>query len=198
MPEPKTLLQLAGADLTPAALAEAALVLIDYQNEYMSGPLALPDAPAAVESAKRLLAKARAAGAPVFHIAHKGREGGPFDRAAPRGAIVDALAPDAGEPVIEKGLPNSFAGTDLDARLKETGRKNLILAGFMTHMCLSSTARAALDLGYRVTIDATTCASRDLPDGKGGAVAAQIVNDVALVELSDRFAIIVRDPAAIA
>jgi nicotinamidase-related amidase len=64
-------------------------------------------------------------------------------------------------------------------------------------MCISSTARAALDLGFRVTIDATSCATRDLPDGRGGSVAAATVHDVALVELSDRFAIIARDGDAL-
>lgn len=196
MTEPKTLLQLAGADLTPAKLADAALVLIDIQNEYLAGPLALPNADAAVANAKALLAKARAAKTSIFHIAHKGKAGGPFDRDASRGAIVDAVAPQVDELVIEKGLPNSFAGTALNDALAATGKKNIILAGFMTHMCVSSTARAALDLGYRVTIDATSCATRDLPDGKGGAVKADVVNDVALVELSDRFAIIVRDQSA--
>jgi len=195
--EPKTLLQLAGADLTPGRLAESALVLIDIQNEYLSGPLALPDAANAVEQARALLEKARAAKTPIFHIAHKGKAGGPFDRDAARDAIVDAVAPVDGEAVIEKGLPNSFVGTDLHAELGKIGRKNLILAGFMTHMCISSTARAALDHGYRVTIDAAACATRDLPDGKGGAVAASLVHDVALVELSDRFAIIARRPAEI-
>jgi nicotinamidase-related amidase len=109
------------------------------------------------------------------------------------GAIVSALAPLPGEPVIEKLLPNAFAGTDLRERLVATERKNLILVGFMTHMCVSSTARAALDLGFRTTIDANGCATRDLPDGRGGAIAAAMVHDVALAELSDRFAIIARD-----
>ena len=63
----------------------------------------------------------------------------------------------------------------------------------MTHMCVSSTARAALDHGFRVTIDAAACATRDLPDGRGGQVDAATLNDVALVELSDRFAVIARD-----
>ncbi|MFN5528620.1 isochorismatase family protein, partial [Bradyrhizobium sp.] len=84
------------------------------------------------------------------------------------------------------------------ARLSASGRKNLLLAGFMTHMCVSSTARAALDLGYRVTIDADSCATRDLPDGRGGMLAAALVHDVALAELSDRFAIIARDSTALA
>jgi nicotinamidase-related amidase len=197
MAEPKTLLQLAGADLTPARLSEACLVLIDVQNEYRSGPLALPGADAAIASAERLLARARAAGAPIFHIAHKGRHGGAFDRDAERGQIVPAVAPLAAEPVIEKSLPNAFAGTDLQARLTATGRTNLILVGFMTHMCVSSTARAALDLGFRTTIDANACGTRDLPDGRGGTIAAAMVHEVALAELSDRFAIVARDSDAL-
>lgn len=198
MTVPKTLLQLAGADLSLPKLSDACLVLIDLQNEYLAGPIALPDADAAIANAARLLARARRSGAAIFHVAHKGRPGGLFDRTAERGAIVAPLAPLGGEPLVEKELPNAFAGTDLQARIAATGRKNIILAGLMTHMCISSTARAALDLGFRVTIDATSCATRDLPDGRVGSVAAATVHDVALVELSDRFAIIARDGDALA
>ncbi|MFZ2101702.1 MAG: cysteine hydrolase, partial [Oricola sp.] len=62
----RTLLDMSGADLTPARFEEAALVLIDYQNEYLSGPLALPEAHDAIGVAVAILAAARAAGAPVF------------------------------------------------------------------------------------------------------------------------------------
>lgn len=195
MPAPKTLLELSGADLQPPRLRDAVLVMIDLQNEYLAGPIALPDASNAIACAERLLAQAREAGTPIIHIAHKGRPGGLFDRTAERGAIVPALAPLPNEPVIEKGLPNAFAGTDLQAQLAAIGRKDIVLAGFMTHMCISSTARAGLDLGYRITVDADSCATRDLPDGRGGTVTAAIVHNVALAELSDRFAIIARDGA---
>jgi len=192
MAAPKTLLELSGADLTPPRLRDAALVMIDLQNEYVAGPIALPDATSAIASAAKLLARAREAGARIFHIAHKGRPGGLFDRTAERGAIVSALAPLPDEPVIEKGLPNAFAGTELQAMLTAIGRKDLVLAGLMTHMCVSSTARAGLDLGFRITVDADSCATRDLPDGRGGTIVAATIHDVALAELSDRFAIIAR------
>ena len=192
MTQARTLLQLAGADLNPAKISEASLVLIDLQNEYLAGPISLPGAEAAMANSARLLASARAAGSPVFHVLHRGKAGGLFDRNAERGAIAASVAPLASEPVIEKELPNAFAGTDLRDRLSATGRKNIVLAGLMTHMCISSTARAALDLGFRVTIDASACATRDLPDGRGGTIGAQIIHDVALAELSDRFAIIAR------
>jgi nicotinamidase-related amidase len=193
MTEAKTLLQLAGADLAPAKIRDACLVLIDIQNEYRNGPIAVVGADAAIANAARLLRAAREGGAPIIHVAHRGRPGGMFDRAAERGQIVAPLAPLTGEAVVEKGLPNAFAGTDLQARLDATGRKNIVLVGFMTHMCVSSTARAALDLGFRATIDASACGTRDLPDGRGGAIAAAMIHEVALVELSDRFAIVARN-----
>ena len=198
MTAPKTLLELAGADLRPPRLRDACLVLIDLQYEYLAGPIALPDARRAIVNTARLLARARAEGSSIFHIAHKGRPGRMFDRSAERGAIVSELAPLPGEPVVEKALPNAFTGTDLQARLAATERKDIILAGFMTHMCVSSTARAGLDLGYRITVDANSCATRDLPDGRGGSISAATIHDVALAELSDRFAIIARGDDALA
>lgn len=190
MNAPKTLLEMAGADVTPARFDEAAVILIDYQNEYLSGPLALPGADAAVAEAARLLAAARDADSPIFHIAHKGRSGGLFDRDDKRGHIIAALAPADGEAVIEKPLPNAFAHTPLAKALEHTGRRKLIVAGFMTHMCVSSTVRAALDLGHSTTVAAAACATRDLPDGTGGAVTAADLNRAALAALSDRFAVV--------
>ena len=197
MTETKTLLELAGASLEPATVRDAALVLIDMQNEYKQGPVAVSDPAAAMAAAAQLLAAARRSGAPIFHIAHRGRPGGLFDRQAERGRIADEVAPRPGEPVIEKELPNAFAGTELAARIEAAGRKELILAGFMTHLCVSSTARSALDLGYWITIDAASCGTRDLPDGRGGVIPAATVHAVALAELADRFAIIARSTDAL-
>jgi nicotinamidase-related amidase len=189
----QTLLELAGAAYSPARLRDACLVLIDMQNEYCSGPVAATDVESAIDAARELLSAARSCGAPVFHVVHKGRPGMLFDRDAERGQIIPALAPLPDEIIIEKPFPNSFAGTDLDEFLLATGRKQLILAGFATHMCISSTARAAVDHGYRATVAADACAARDLPDGRGGVVPASTIHQIALVELSDRFAAIARD-----
>ncbi|MCP5073345.1 MAG: cysteine hydrolase [Rhodobacteraceae bacterium] len=186
----KTLLELSGADTSLPALKDVVLVLIDMQNEYLSGPLALPDVQAAVTSAQNLLRLTRLAGAPVVHVAHKGRAGGLFDRDHDRGAFIPRLCPTGAELTVEKGLPNAFCGTGLAEILAELKSDTLVLAGFMTHMCVSSTARAALDNGYRIAIDATACATRDLPDGRDGVIDASTLNTIALVELSDRFATI--------
>ena len=190
MNTPKTLLDMAGADVRPGSLAQSTVVVIDAQNEYLDGKLALPDVRPALEALSRLIAKAREAGAPVVHIAHKGRPGGLFDREGHGGAIIEAVRPAGGERVIEKPLPNAFTQTSLDAELKALGRTSLVMAGFMTHMCVSSTARAALDLGYRVTVTADAAATRDLPDPLGGVVSAEALHRAALAALGDRFAVI--------
>jgi nicotinamidase-related amidase len=190
MTTPKTLLELSGANLAPPPLATATLVVIDAQNEYLDGKLALPGIAPAVDALARLLAKARAAGAPVIHVQHKGRAGGLFDLGARGGAIIDTVKPAAGESIVTKPLPNAFAQTDLDATLKKLGRKELVIAGFMTHMCVSSTARAALDLGYRAAVAADAAATRDLPDPMGGVIPADALHRAALAALADRFAIV--------
>jgi len=193
----RTLLQMAGAPQTPAKLADSALLLIDCQNEYRTGALPLHGVDAAADEVANLLAAARAAGSPVIHVVHRGQAGGLFDRDAECGAVMDEAAVNPGEAVVEKGLPNAFAGTNLTAVVEQAGRKQLILAGFMTHMCVSSTARAAIDHGYFSTIVASACATRDLPSPDGGVMAAADLHRASLAALSDRFAVIAENSAAV-
>ncbi|KAA0684962.1 cysteine hydrolase family protein [Azospirillum brasilense] len=194
---PKTLLALAGAPATPSPLDSAALVLIDAQREYTEGALPLVGMEAAVAEAARLLERARKAGLPVFHVVHHGKPGGPlFNPESPLSGIVAPLSPLDGETVVAKHRPNAFAGTDLDALIRATGRKELIVAGFQTHMCVSSTVRAALDLGWRTTVVDTASATRDLPDGAGGVIPADVLHRANLAALADRFAVVVRDSRA--
>ena len=70
----------------------------------------------------RMLARARAAGIPVFHIMHDAGQGSPYDVTAEIGQISDEVAPIAGEPVIVKNYPSSFFQTDLGAQLEKVGR----------------------------------------------------------------------------
>jgi len=190
----RTLLDLAGAPSHPSALDRSVLVLIDAQRDYLDGALPLVGIEPALEEAAKLLALARRAGVPVIHIVHHGKPGGAlFDPTGPGSQILPAVAPIDGEFIVTKGLPNSFAGTELSDRLTQIGRPELILAGFMTHMCVSATARAALDLGYRNTVVAKAAATRDLPDGAGGVVPAAELHRANLAALADRFSIVVPD-----
>jgi nicotinamidase-related amidase len=144
-----------------------------------------------------LLEKARAAGAPVVHVRHASK-GKAFNPESTGYEIVKPLTPRAGEVIVDKGLPNAFAGTELAKHLGATGRKNLIVGGFMTHMCVSATVRSATDHGFMSTVAADTVATRDLPDATGsGTIDAASLNRITLAALSDRFAWIVPKAAAI-
>lgn len=192
-----TMLQMAGATPTPATMADGVLLIIDAQREYTDGLLPLTGVGAAVDALAALLEKARAAKAPIVHVRHKG-PGKAFNPSSSGYEIVKALTPRPGEGVVDKGLPNAFTGTDLAMQLAASGRKNLIVGGFMTHMCVSATVRSATDHGFMSTIAADTVATRDLPDATGGAtVTAEAINRITLAALSDRFAWVVARAAQI-
>jgi nicotinamidase-related amidase len=52
---------------------------------------------------------------------------------------------------------NGFAGTDLNALLRQHGIEKIILVGFIANSCVEATARFGMELGYHVTLvtDAT-------------------------------------------
>lgn len=187
-----TLRSAAGLDPNPPSLAHSALVIIDAQNEYAaSGNLALPAIDVALDRLAHLLAAARSAGSPIIHIAHQGPAGGFFDPAT-GGAFLPEAMPLPDETVITKSLPNSFAGTSLREHLRQLGDPPLVLAGFMTHMCVSSTARAALDAGLVTTVVADATATRSLPAAAGrDVVHAKHLQQASLAALADRFSVIV-------
>ena len=186
-----TMLQMSGLAPTPATMVDGVLLIVDAQREYTDGLLPLTGVQAAVDALAVLLDKARSAKAPVIHVRHKG-PGKAFNPSSTGYEIVKQLAPRDGETVVDKGLPNAFAGTELARHLAGTSRKNLIVGGFMTHMCVSATVRSATDHGFMCTVAADTVATRDLPDATNGAtISAEAVNKITLAALSDRFAWIV-------
>jgi nicotinamidase-related amidase len=145
----------------------------------------------ALKECAALLKRARNAGTPVIHIQHDDGPGGPYDTKSHIGAIADVVAPVAGEKVITKAYPSSFEKTDLDTELKRLGVEDLVIAGFMTHVCVNSTARAAFNHGYRVTVVGNATATRALPNPMGGQLSAEAVHNGALTALADIFAIVV-------
>ncbi|HEX8417262.1 MAG TPA: cysteine hydrolase family protein [Methylobacterium sp.] len=186
----KTLRDVSGLSPEPASLTGSALVMIDLQNTYREGVMRLEGVEPALAAARELLGRARAAGLPIIHVQHDAGPGSPYDVGAPIGAISDEVAPQGDEPVIVKNFPNAFAGTDLQARLDAAGVKDVILAGFMTHMCINSTARGAFTLGYRPTVVASATATRALPGADGTIIPAAALQAASLATLGDLFAVI--------
>lgn len=192
MTEPTTLRTLVGLPPVPASLAESTLVMIDLQNTYTEGVMELENVQPALDQAAELLDRARTAGIPIIHIMHDAGEGSPYDVRAAIGQIVDRVAPRDGEPVLVKNYPNAFTATDLNDRLAPGS--NLVLAGFMTHMCVNSTARGAFSLGHSPAVVAGTTATRALPGPDGSLVPAAALQTASLAAIADLFGVVVAKP----
>ncbi len=199
MIELNTLRALAGLPLDPPSLATSTLILIDCQNTYTQGVMELEGVQDALDEAAALLDRARTAGIPVIHIQHDDGPGSLYDiSGGESGAIVARVAPLDGEPVVVKNYPDAFVHTDLEDRLKSVGAENLIIGGFMTHMCVNSTARGAFNLGYAPTVVAAATATRSLPGVDGAAIPpAASLHAASLAALKDLFAVVVADSDAI-
>jgi nicotinamidase-related amidase len=182
----KTIRDIAGLGNEASPVSNSVLIIIDAQNTYTEGVMKLDGVEAALEECKKLLERFRRADRPIFHIQHDAGPGSPYDVTDHIGQIADIVAPMAGEPVITKAFPNAFTQTELDDLVKQTGTKNLILAGFMSHMCVNSTARGGFSLGYNPTVVASATATRALPSRvTGKALPAGQVHEAALAALSD-------------
>ena len=197
MPASPTLRTLLQLPADPEPLSKSALILIDCQNTYREGVMQLDGVEPALKECASLLQRARDCGAPVIHIRHDAGAGSPYDTNARIGQIADVVAPRSGEPVITKAYPSSFEKTNLDAELKRLGVTDLVIAGFMTHVCVNSTSRAAFNHGYRPTVVASATATRSLANPLGGELSAKQVHDGALTALADIFAIVVTDSSRI-
>ncbi|MFG3117707.1 cysteine hydrolase family protein [Streptomyces sp. NPDC048197] len=185
-----TLRELSGFDQTPASLAAATLILIDYQNTYTRGVLELTGWQEALDAGATLVARARNAGAKIIHVINDAGEGTPYDIRAEIGQIHSRVAPVEGEPVVVKPTPNAFHDTDLGDHVDAAGNKDVIIAGFMTHMCVVFTAAGAFLRGNRPTVVADACATRPLQTTVADVSAAQLHHG-ALATIADLYGVVV-------
>ncbi|WP_280305396.1 cysteine hydrolase family protein [Nocardia neocaledoniensis] len=181
-----TLRELNGFDETPATLSASTLILVDYQNTYTQGVMELTGWSPALDAAAELLGKARAAGATVIHVINDGGEGTPYDIRTDIGQIHPKVAPIADEKIVVKTVPNAFVGTDLGDLVDAAGNDNVVIAGFMTHMCVTFTTEGAFLRGNKPTVVADACATRPL-----GNLPADQLHASALATLTDLYAVVV-------
>jgi ureidoacrylate peracid hydrolase len=157
--------------------ADFAVLVIDMQNGFCDpagslprAGLGLPGADAAIAATAALLDAAEAAQLPIVYTRHVFRPG-QLDRPArlnpsfPRtqapvlrgtwdAEIVPALTPDDGAVIVDKNRYDAFLYTDLELVLRALGVTRLVVAGVVTHACVETTVRSAVQRDFDVHVAA--------------------------------------------
>lgn len=157
---------------------EVAVVLVGYQNDYFADDGILKgvvEEPGRVdevlENTIELIDKLKSTEATIVAtgivltpsyralsnstgILDKIKEVGAFSQGTPGAETIDKIKQfgDRITYVTGKEGFNSFQNTDLDQLLKSKGIKQVWVAGMVTSLCIDSTARAAYERGYKVSI----------------------------------------------
>ena len=170
-----------------------ALLVIDVQNEYFTGKLPVLWPVGSLEKILNAMDAAKTQGIPVAVIQHRAiKEDSPVFRFR---SLEWELHPEiAGRPrniVIEKTLPGSFTGTELESWLKESEIDTVTISGYMTQMCCDTTARQAFHRGYKVEFlsDATGTLAFS---NNAGSVTAEELHRAILVTQAQRFSTVMK------
>ena len=170
------------------ALMTTALVVIDVQNEYVTGGLPIVHPPV-FESLAQIAAAidaANAEGLPVILVRHQetDAESTIFVRDSEGWQIHDSVASRPHQAVVDKTLPGSFTNTNLEQLLRDRHVDSIVIVGYMTHMCVDTTTRQANHLGLDVTVLSDATGTIDVADD----LPADLVHRVELGVLGDGFA----------
>ncbi|KAA8915052.1 isochorismatase hydrolase [Sphaerosporella brunnea] len=170
-----------------ATTRDSVLLLVDIQNEYAHGKLQIHNFVTSATASAQLLERYRAAGGDIIHIHHHTSPDAPvFTVGTELAEPWKGVAPKEGEKVIKKPAPISFTGTNLEELINATGKKKLVVVGYMAHVCISGTVRVAFEKGYDVIVPSDCVGDRHIP----GADAETLVK-VALAEMADAFSTVV-------
>jgi nicotinamidase-related amidase len=137
---------------------------------------------------RALLAKWREAGRPIVHVRHDSvAEGSTLAPGTAGNRFRPGFEPHAGEQLVSKSVNSAFIGTDLDLKLRRLGARHVVTFGISTDMCVSTTVRTGANMGWDMILAEDACDCFDLPDGKGGTIAAEAVQAAHVATLGFEF-----------
>jgi nicotinamidase-related amidase len=170
--------------------ARRALIVIDVQNEYVSGNLLIeyPDIRQSLANIGKAMDAATQAGIPVVIVQNTAPAGAPiFDKGSHGWQLHDVVASRRHDYYVEKTLPSAFSGTGLADWIAANGINILTVAGYMTHNCVASTVQHALHAGLAVEVldDATGSVPYA---NRAGKSSAQEIHQAFCVVFQSRFA----------
>jgi nicotinamidase-related amidase len=153
-------------------MANTALLVVDVQVGMFAQGNPVYRGDELLASIGSLLKKARQSEIPIIYIQQGSeRPGHPLEKGTPGWQIHPAIAPQTGEVVVPKCMPDAFYETNLRQELVARGVKNLVITGIQTELCVDATCRQACSLSYDVTLVADAHSTWD----RGALSAAQII-----------------------
>jgi nicotinamidase-related amidase len=175
-------------------MAQRALIVIDVQNEYFDGALPITDPPTSTSLGNigRAMDAASASGVPVIVVRHTDSEDGGtiFREGSHEWELHPEVEQRPRDHLVEKSLPGSFTGTPLGDILASAGVDTVSIAGYMTHMCVDTTAREAAHRGLAVEILGDATGTLPL-ENSGGSASGEELHRATLVAQGQFFADVV-------
>ena len=167
-----------------------ALIVIDVQNEYVTGnlPIEFPDIRLSLSNIANAMDAAKAAGIPIIVVQQSAPAGSPiFAKGSNGWELHDVVRSRTRDHYLEKRLPSAFAGTDLADWLSERQIDTLTVVGYMTHNCDDSTIKHAFHAGLAVEFLSDAAGSVPYVN-KAGAASADEIHRTFSVAMQARFA----------
>jgi nicotinamidase-related amidase len=154
-----------------------ALIVIDVQNEYVTGnlPIEYPPVQTSLANIGRAMDAARAAGVPVIVVQHDAPASSPLFAKGSDGWKLHPVVTDrAHDHHINKTMASAFTGTDLAQWLSDRKVDTLSVIGYMTHNCDASTILHAAHSGLKVEFLTDATGSLPYENAAGKASAEEI------------------------
>lgn len=167
------------------------LIVIDAQNEFSDkGHRPVPNFNSAVQIISKRVEQARNENRPIAWVRHfnKPNESKAFIPGTWEAEFYSGFGVKTGssmEVEFQKNVYGAFTGTDIGSWLKKMGSESIMLVGFYTHGCVSTTAREAIMLGLNVILDPEGTGSCDMHHELLGNLKADDVRRSALLQLAN-------------
>lgn len=149
-----------------------ALLVIDYQNAIFAAPAAY-QVEIVLERIGQLIARARAAGAPVIFVQHGVAEAGSsWETGSDSWAFPAAIAPQPHDYVSPKQSCDAFRNSALERHFAEQGIGRIVICGYATEFCIDTNVRRAASLELETVVVSDAHTTRDRPHLAAPAIIA--------------------------
>lgn len=166
-----------------------ALILIDVQNEYVTGnlPIEYPPLDISLANIARAIEAARLSGIPLVVVQQMAPSVSPVFAEGSEGWKLHEVVNVDYDLLVQKKLPSALAGTELGNWLREHQVDTLVVAGYMSQNCNESTIRHAAHEGWAVEYlhDAAGAVSYR---NQMGLLDAKTMHEASCIVLQSRYA----------